>query len=250
MVHVFLLGTIRVMRGDVPIEGGWRRKAFELLAYLSVHPQGVARDQILEALWPEGDPRQTQQYLWHTVSRLRSRLRGSGVSRVVERVDDMYRVDFGSVWVDVVEFQSAVAQARDAENPREALEFACHIYKGEFCQGRYFSWATLARERLRAQFIRACRSLAECREKDGNLEGALVVLDRGLMADLYDEDLVRRVMSIAIRMGRLDLAIRRYRGLRRLLATDFGANVSAETVALLSRISDLDREGFGTRTPM
>lgn len=229
MVRVLLLGTIRVMRGDVPVEGGWRRKALELLAYLSVHPHGVARDQILEALWPEGDPRQTQEYLWHTVSRLRNRLRGSGVSRVVERVDDMYRFDFGGLWVDVVEFQSLVARARDSEDPREALKSACDIYKGEFCEGRYFGWATVVREQLRALFIQASRALAESLERQARYESALAVLERATRSDPYDEGLARKAIKIEAHLGRRDLAVRRFRRLRRLLIADLGVEVSDAT---------------------
>lgn len=203
---IYLLGPMRFERGGRPVEGGWRRKSLELLAYLAVHPRGVARDQILEALWPDGDPRVTQRYLWHSASYLRSRLRGAGVDvRVVTpKIDDLYRLNFGAVWVDVQAFEQSIQQSRIVSDPT-SLVFACDIYKGEFCEGRYFGWATLVRERLRSQFIEASRKLAVRFEQGDELEGALIVLDRALASDPYDEELARRAMRLEADLGRRDL---------------------------------------------
>lgn len=235
---LYLLGPLRVVREGRKVEGAWRRKALELLAYLAVHPRGAARDQILEALWPEGDPRQTQQYLWHSVSRLRNRLQGGDASlQIVSKVDDMYRLDFERVWVDVAEFHRALLKAKGAEDAREPLESACDIYKGDFCEGRYFGWATLVRERLRSQFIEASRTLAERLEQGEELEGALIVLDRGLTSDPYDEELTRSAMKIEGRLNRRDLIVGRFRRLRRLMLEDLDVEPSAQTQALLEQLT-------------
>lgn len=238
---VYLLGPMRIERGGRPVEGGWRRKSLELLAYLGVHPRGVARDQILEALWPDGDPRVTQRYLWHSASYLRSRLRGAGVDvRVTRKIDELYRLNFDAVWVDVRAFEQTIRQAGSISDPRALLAFACDIYKGEFCEGRYFGWATLIRERLRSQFIESSRRLAELLEREWEPQGALVVLDRALASDPYDEELVRRAIRLEADLGRRDLAVRRFRRLRRLLVSDLNVEVSGETVEILRLITSAD----------
>ena len=247
--EVYLLGPLRIVRAGKSLEGGWRRKAVELLAYLAVNPQGVSKDQILEALWPEGDPQQTQHYLWHSVSRLRNRLRGErNWMKVVAKVDEIYRLDRESVWADVVEFQESLFLAKRASDPREALEAACDIYKGEFCEGRYFGWGTLVRERLHCQFIEASRNLAEVLQRYGDIDAALTVLDRALEFEPSDEDLARRAMVLNGQRGRVDLVVRRYKQLRRVLIEELGAEPSRNTVDCFNTSRhrvDVSGEGSG-----
>lgn len=228
--EVHLFGPVRIARQGVLIEGGWRRKALELLAFLAVHPSGAAKDQILEALWPEGDPKETQRYLWHSVSHLRRRLGGPGNAiRLISKTDDSYRLDLGRVWVDVAKFESAVRQAEESSVAADGLGTACDIYKGEFCEGRYFGWATLATERLKALFTATAKELSARLEEGGEVERALLLLDRALSVDPYDEDLCRRAMALEAQRGRRDQIVRRFRKVRRLLLTDFGVEPSSES---------------------
>jgi DNA-binding SARP family transcriptional activator len=228
--EVYLLGQIRIVKDGVLIEGGWRRKALELLAFLSVHPSGVAKDQILEALWPEGVPKETQRYLWHSVSHLRRRLGGPGNAlRLISKTDDSYRLDLRKVWVDVAVFESAVREAEDSSAAAQWLGAACDIYKGEFCEGRYFGWATLATERLKALFAATAKELSVHLEECGEVERALLLLDRAIGVDPYDEDLCRRAMTLEAQRGRRDQVVRRFRRVRRLLLTDFGVDPSSES---------------------
>jgi len=228
-VHLF--GPIRIVREGVLIEGGWRRKALELLAFLAVHPSGVAKDQILEALWPEGDPRETQRHLWHSVSHLRRRLGGpANAVRLIIKTDDSYRLDLGKVWVDVAAFESAVRQAEDSSAAAECLRAACSIYKGEFCEGRYFGWATLFEERHKGLFVSAAKGLSVHLKECGELEQSLLLLNGALEVDPYDEDLCRRAMTLDAQRGRHDQVVRRFRRLRRLLLTELDVEPSSETL--------------------
>jgi DNA-binding SARP family transcriptional activator len=224
---VFLLGPIRVFSAGQRVVGGWRRKSLEILAYLAVHPSGAVKDQILEALWPGGDPRQTQHWLWQSLSFLRSQLRVFPPQGIVQKDDQVYRLD-PSVWVDAVSLTKAASGA----HPSEAqLKFACDLYKGDFCEGRYFSWATGATEGLRSLCIDAARQLSVNLEKGGNVEGALLVLNQAIKLDPYDEGLCRRALALEAGRGRNDQVVRRFRKLRRLLLADLGVEPSPLTVS-------------------
>lgn len=248
---VFLLGPVRVFRSGRRVVGGWRLKSLELLAYLAVHQLGAAKDQILEALWPEGDPRQTQQNLWHTISLLRSRLGGSSASgRIVHKTDDLYRLDFENVWVDVASFEGAVKLAEREAGLEPSLRFACDLYKGGFCDGRYYGWATLAQERLRMLFIEASRKLARQLQTEGEPEGALVVLDGALLFDPYNEELVRQALAIDAQLGRQDSLVRRFRKLRRLLLSDLEIAPSELTVSTFDHLLHEAAQGHPEQDPV
>lgn len=153
-LSVYLLGPLRIFRDGHPVEGGWRRKSLELLAYLAAHPRGAARDQVLEALWPGADPKVSQSNLWHSASHLRCRLRRPGDNaRIVQKIDDRYRMDFAHVWVDVVAFEEAIRRSRDSGNRGALLEVACSLYRGEYCEGWYYGWAGL---RWSSNAIKVC----------------------------------------------------------------------------------------------
>jgi DNA-binding SARP family transcriptional activator len=226
---VYLLGPMRVRAGH-PVEGGWRRKSLELLSYLAVHPYGVSRDQILEALWPGEDPRVTQRRLWHSAFYLRRRLRGAGVDgAIIHKIDDLYRLNFNTVWVDVRAFEVATLRSESASDPTSLLTFVCHLYKGEFCEGRYFGWGTSVSEGLRSRYIDASRTLAQLLERKGEREAALTVLDEAILFDPYDECLIRLAMKIEADLGRRDFLVRRFRRLKRLFLVDLDVDVSGQT---------------------
>lgn len=242
-----LLGPIQIFVAGKIVEGGWRRKSLELLAYLSIRPRGASRDQILEALWPGGDPKLTQRYLWQSVSQVHQRLgRGEDHSRIIQKVDDSYRLDLAKLWVDIVAFEAAVNRSSRAEDAEDFLSFACSLYKGEFCEGRYFSWATRDIERLRSACIDAVRQLATLLEVREKKEQALLLLDMAIALDPYDEDLYRRAILLEAELGRRDRLVRRFRKLRRLMIEDLGLEPSPATLdALMSAGADnlLPNEG-------
>lgn len=235
-VTVFLLGPLRVFRDGEAVVGGWRLKSLELLAYLGVHPHGASKDQILETLWPQRDPRETQRYLWRTVSDLRCRLRSAPFTQVVNKAGDIYRLDFTRVWVDSVAFEVVLRLAARVAKPEKHLRIACNLYRGHFCEDRYFSWAVLVTERMKAAFIRSAKSLASHIEDNGDNDGALSVLDRAIEVDPFDEDLCRRAMALESCRNRVDLIARRYRRLRRVLLMDLEVEPSKETTREFERL--------------
>ncbi len=236
-LSVYLLGPLRIFRDGHPVEGGWRRKSLELLAYLAAHPRGAARDQVLEALWPGADPKVSQSNLWHSASHLRCRLRRPGDNaRIVQKIDDRYRMDFAHVWVDVVAFEEAIRRSRDSGNRGALLEVACSLYRGEYCEGWYYGWAALVIERYQGLFVQAAKDWALLLQASDQVDEALQLLDRALAADPYDEELYRQAMVLENGRGRADLVARRYRLLRRLMIEELGIEPSMQTSAVLRQL--------------
>ncbi len=61
--RILCLGQMRVELAGQIVEGGWRQKALQLLALLVVNPEGLAKDKVLEALWPFKDPEKSRASL-------------------------------------------------------------------------------------------------------------------------------------------------------------------------------------------
>ena len=52
-----------------------QRQRTELLIFFLLHPQGVGREQVLEALWPETDPDEAAEKFWRQLGDIRRSLR-------------------------------------------------------------------------------------------------------------------------------------------------------------------------------
>lgn len=239
-VRVLCFGGVRVLQGGEPVEGGWRRKALELLAFLVSRPEGSTRDKILDALWPEVAPDKAGARLRQGLRQLRQRLgEGGAGTPVAEWVDDRLRLD-QAVWSDVGAFEAALVEARAADGARriEALRQAVELYGGTFCDGHPYDWTLPAQERLRRRFLETSAELARALVETGKYDDALRVLDRAIGEDPFAEHLHRRAIEIEGQEGRPAAAAARYEKLRRLLGEELGAEPSEETERVYREVVD------------
>lgn len=126
-------------------------------------------------------------------------------------------------------------------DPLPLIQRACDLYRGQFCEGRYYSWATSVQERMRDLFVGAAARLAAWLEGRCDWFAALALLDKAIDADPYNEGLYRHAMRIEAARGRRDLVIRRYRRLRKLLISDLEIEPATETMLSLERLVESSR---------
>ncbi|MGH2723608.1 MAG: AfsR/SARP family transcriptional regulator [Actinomycetota bacterium] len=240
-VRVLCLGGVRVLLGGEPVEGGWRKKALELLALLVSRPEGLTRDKVLDALWPEDPPTKTGDRLRQCLRQLRQRLGGSRGTGVAEWVDDRLRLD-ETVWSDVAAFEAGLEDARGLDGAQKvsALRRALELYRGTFCDGHPYDWTLPVQERLRREFLEAAAALAEALVELGAHDEALRALDRGVEEDPFAEHLYRRAIEIEGERGRTAAASTRYEKLRRLLAEELGSEPSEESRRVYAAIAQLE----------
>lgn len=251
-LEVRCLGPLQVLRAGVPLEERWRRKSRELLAWLVAHPEGAPRERILEDLWPGEEPSRGQNLFDIAGSLLRAKVRTDNRHRYVERIGDNYRLEADAWRVDVWEFDRLVSDGMRPTDPSRAIDLLTKVvtvYQGEFCADCYYPWAEPTRERLRASYVRACARLAELLEKESRHEEALEVLERGVGADQFCEDLWRRAMLVEVAMGRSAAALERYKRIASLLERELEVEPDPESRRLYALISSTTRKR-GEREPV
>lgn len=232
-VRVLCLGGVRVFLGGKPVEGGWRKKALELLALLAAHPEGLTRERVLDALWPEDPPAKTGDRLRQCLRQLRQRLGAGGAMTIADWVDDRLRLDQVGVWSDVGAFQAALKRARAAGGGEKVtvLRRAVELYAGPFCEGHPFDWALPTQERLRRDFLESSADLAGALVESGDPDAALRILDRATEEDPLAEHIYRMAIEIEIGRGNAAAAKARFERLRHLLMEELGVEPSDETRA-------------------
>ena len=244
------LGPFAVIRAAHTLDQtAWPRASpRKLLQYLLLQDRPVHREEIIEALWPDVEPRHGANQLRVALTHLRHVLEperparqpspllltsGSTLAIARDRLD-----------VDLDRFRRALARASaaDDEAKSEALAEAVALYRGPlFADNPFEEWAQPPRDRLARQYLEALSTLAEADERDGRHEPALSRWLAVVETDPSAEHAYRGLIRCYLALGRGPDALRVFTECARSLA-DLGAAPSPETLALRDLIPGLNRE--------
>lgn len=231
-VEVCLLGGFRLLKDGRPqtLRPGGRGES--LLSALALGPRsgGVARDELLQLIWPGtevGLAVQALNTLVYTLHRtLGDALGGQGP---IARTDGRYRLNAeAGVVVDVDRFDSVVdaadrlARAGEPDTAMLRYRDAAHLYEGDLVIGSDVQ-QVLERERLRARYLAVRARLADYHLARGDVEAALANALDVLAHDPCREDAHRMAMRCYVRIGSRAQALRQYRICREILLTEFEA---------------------------
>ena len=243
-------GPFAVIRGGTPLEKtAWPRGApRRLFQYLLVQDRPVHREEIIEHLWPDVEPRRGANQLRVALTHLRRVLEPD---RPARQPSHLVLVSTSTVAlardrldVDVDHFRRALARASSAEGSVKSayLSEAVTLYRGAlFADDPFEEWVQPTRERLQRQYLEALGRLAETEEDDERYERALTLWLGVLEADPSAEQAYRGLIRCHLALGRSADAVRAFEACVRSLA-ELGAAPSAETLALRGRIPGLNPE--------
>lgn len=192
----------------------------QLLALADGHR--LAREQVIEALWPQLDPDAGAANLRKAAHHARQAL--GRQDAVVLHGGQVQLMPALPVQVDARIFERRARAALDAGDPGACAEVA-RTWGGELLPAaRYEAWSEPARERLLALQAALLRTAGDW--------VALAELDP------TDEPAHRELMAVALAQGNRTAAIRWYARLRRALLETLGVAPAAETQAMYRRATD------------
>ncbi|MEO8576042.1 MAG: tetratricopeptide repeat protein [Gemmatimonadales bacterium] len=210
-----------------------RPKALALLTYIAIAlPRGLhRRDELIAIFWPDSDPVHARNSLRQSIHQLRSLLPPEAL-----HVRGSDEVELIGIEVDVVTFEDLLEHGREGE--------ALSLYRGELLNGfrlsydsEFDSWLEAERDRLRRRAVRGAIVQAKVGEIDGDREGsaewAMFALDRAP----FDDDLLREVIQIFVRLEKKSEAARIYADAVKRFETELGLALSIETVHVGAAIS-------------
>ena len=236
-------------------------KPWEFLLYLACQPaEGVSREQLSEALWPDDDDFDST----HRFRQLRYRLRGmlsavygrpisDGIS--TERGGPL-RLDPTLIHSDAQEFLQLVRSARLTAGPGLSaiplLEQARALYTGDLFDGpdvRRYAWAderdesgVTLREHFRRLFQSATIALAGLYHETNQLEAAVELYHEASELDPGNERVWRSLFRIHAQRCDRPALLREERRLRASLHESLGDAYADGTVVLGEPSRDLSLE--------
>lgn len=233
-VRIHILGPLTISGAQCE-RRGIRAAALELIAYLALHPNGSSRDEILEALWPNSDPKKTRHRLYQATRDAR-RLLGE---HAVGNEHDHYSLNRRQVEIDVDELERRlreVSEERTEDRDTGRLEHALRLFNGEPLAGSDYAWAAGEIQRLRLVRTALWAELAEARLATRQPRDALNASMRGIDGDPLNERLWRVALAAEGAMGMREAVERRYDELCTLLDDRLGLGPSKETRSLYRRL--------------
>jgi DNA-binding SARP family transcriptional activator len=217
-----------IFSGKVP-----RRVTGLLKALIAMGGQGVAVEQLVDALWPELEGDAAHQALEAALYRLR-RLLGSHAA--VQLHEGAVSLDTSRCWTDVRAFEQLCARvlASDPDDlqPSDAIQQALALYRGPLLPLEAdVVWSVQARERLRSRLVHLVALESRRLEHEGLYDAALACCLRAVEADPQAEALYQAAMRRHLDAGRCNEARAVYQRLCQALAAA-GQQPSLESVAL------------------
>ncbi|MGK9169547.1 hypothetical protein KXR53_24740 [Inquilinus limosus] len=224
------------------------RKAFCLLAFVALQPNGQARrERLVGLLWGDRDQLQAQTSLRHALLELR-RTFGKSVSDVLATDRLGVRLDTRAVAVDALEIDRLLAIGTT-----DAVLRASAGWLGEFLgdvvapDPAFDEWLAAERESRRSAIVRALEKAiaeAETAGRESDLEALAEAL---LRIDPAHEGGHRVLIDLHARKGAIGAALRQFeqcrKALARLLDVEPSAELRSHVDALRRRLEEGTRQG-------
>src|SRR5215207_2916670 len=241
-VRVKLLGGLRVSVGSWVVgERGWRlKKAASLVKLLALAPDHrLHREQVMEWLWPDQDPRAAANNLRHALHVARRVLEptpDTASRHLQSRGGQLMLCPKGPVWVDVEAFEEAVVRAPYNHEPA-VYRAALDLYAADLLpEDRYEAWAEDRREGLCRAYLGLLLELAGLCEECGDFESAIEALGKVVASEPAHEEAHASLMRLYAKSGRRHEAILQYEKLRKGLGEGLGIEPREASRRLYERI--------------
>ncbi|WHT20209.1 LysM peptidoglycan-binding domain-containing protein [Crossiella sp. CA-258035] len=193
------------------LTGALTTKQRELLVFLALHPNGVRREVLNDAIWPDSSISRPYNSLHYTLSRLRHAMSKATANQIVNliRTDDgRYQLDPALIRTDYDRFQRATSyRGQPAELRHRALAEVLDLYQGELAEDFSRTWLDAPREAARRDALDAAGHLLRV-EQDPEIR--LQLLERARLLDPHNESIYQGIIRIQAQLGQLDAIGRTY----------------------------------------
>jgi DNA-binding SARP family transcriptional activator len=246
--RIYLTGQVLLEYGDHVVSerdlpGRQARLALVFLAANRSRP--INRTELVDVLWPDQPPQDTDTALSAILSKLRATLKKAGWPG--DAAIDTHSRCVGirlppETWIDIEEAANAIDEAEGAmraNDPAKAwghANVAVSVTRRPFLPDVEAPWIEARRAALRALLIRGLECLSAVSESGGNSSLAIQHTHDILEIEPFRETAYRQLMRLHAAMGNRAEALRVFERCRTLLREELGASPSQQTEALFLEI--------------
>src|SRR5215472_1103679 len=241
-MRIKLFGNLRISCAGHLVTSVNTNRLQSLVAYLILHgdrPQ--PRERLAFVLWPASNESQARTNLRQLLHHLKRALPAECNPLAIDHYAVRWQQD-SHCEIDVVEFQSAIAEADSAlsENGSaraiQLLTAAAQLYEDDLLPGLYDDWLAPFREEFRTRAADVLRRVAILFEEQKEFSAALPFAERLVALDPLGESHHQLVMRLHAANHDRSSALRAYHQCMRVLRREMGVEPGAATVELFERI--------------
>jgi DNA-binding SARP family transcriptional activator len=235
MLRIRTFGGFSIEYGDhTPLDlSNKNAKIWELMKYLiACYTKPVTAEKLSGIMWPDGSVSDPTRSVRDIVYRLRRTLEtyAGGQSYVLFANGCYFWNPKAECSIDVVDFNAFLNEAGDpARSDKDravAYNAALSLYQGEFMGGKRSAadaWVVNFVNWYRRLFLQAVESLSDIYERHFDYENIILLYNRAILIDPYEEALYVRQIQILIKNGEYALAQRQYRQIEKIMSREFDA---------------------------
>lgn len=200
----------------------WRtEKAKELFAFLlQNHSRNIARDELLDKLWPENNPDRALKQLYNGIYYIRKALEGYGIGSELISIDNNYNLKLGTMDWDVGRFCELLIKNRE-ESP-ERIEEIEALYAGDYLESELYPWSDFERERLSKLYEQGILELSKKYIKEKKYDRAESILLKAYDKNPYSEDITELLLKLYMGTGNKTNAVRHFNTYSALMEKELG----------------------------
>lgn len=253
-LQIRCLGDFQVKYDGAVVSGFETEKARALVAYLAVEiGRPIKRSHLAGLLWSDETEERALHNLRQTLTSLRKVFnhQQNATEYLQSDRDSIQLNPEADIWIDVGEFKKALKRAYQHLEWRNGhglinirwLFKAADLFVGQFLRDFYLSrsalfeeWASLTRENIALQAIRALTLIADYHEKRGEYHLAIQSSMRIVELSPWDESARMRVIHLLGLEGQWSAAQSQYFALQIFLKEQLGVPPSVDMIALMEQI--------------
>lgn len=234
------LGTLRVLVDgrEVADEEWASAKSKELFYLFLAHRGGIRKEEAVEHLYPELDPKKCNSAFHSNLYRVRKALYHESV--VKKNGAYMLNPEGEFTW-DVEAFERALAEAQQqpqgSEQRARHYEKALRLYRGPFAEAFYSEWAESIRHRISTRALAAYSTLAGFYAGRGEYEEAARCLETVIAQGEPNEEVAYQLATYRARAGQPAAALAFLDAYARQQRDEYGVELPGRFRELRTRIA-------------
>jgi LuxR family maltose regulon positive regulatory protein len=232
-IRVQTLGQFKIWIGEKEVgEKDWQREKAKELFQLFITVNGpVAKDEIIQILWPNQDRKIADRDFKVALNSLHNVLEPARKARAapffIIRNGLFYGLNPHAVFeLDTAQFQLLIQEGLNEEDPEKViplLEKGLAFYLGEYLPNRrYDDWCISKRESMLVYFLRGAEKMAQLLVRRENYDAAIYWCEKVLDRDRTWEESYRLLMYCYYRKNNRPKAIKWYQKCTEVLEEELG----------------------------
>ena len=254
-MRINLFGNLRIQFAGHPVTAVNTGRLHCLLAYLILHGEAPQpRGRIAFLLWPGSSESQARTNLRQLLHHLKRALPAECDALATTNHDVQWRRDAACA-IDVVEFQTAIAQGAEARTGKDrtreiqCLTTAARLYEDDLLPALYDDWLAPIRDDYRRQVAGVLHRLATLFEEQKEFAAAIPCAERLVALDSLCEAHHQLLIRLHAANQDRSSALRAYHQCMRVLRREMGVEPDPATTELFERILKAEAMASRQRTP-